>query len=272
MAVDLARRGRPRPYSAEVRRVERRTPHFLRVTLGGGELSRFTWPGPGSHLKIFLPEAGQDHVVLPPPGPDGLMQIEPGGPRPVTRTFTPRSFDADRAELDIEFVLHGDGPAAQWAAAAELGDQIAVSQPRRTYEIAADSEWLVLAGDESALPAIGTILDTLEPGLAKEVFIEVAGPDHELDPGLRSEGVPVRWIHRPAAVEPGAALAGALESWQPPAGVGQVWSAGEATAVRRIRRHLLETLRLDPDRILTRGYWRLGTSNHPDHDYGEGPT
>jgi NADPH-dependent ferric siderophore reductase len=52
-------------------------------------------------------------------------------------------------------------------------------------------------------------------------------------------------------------------------GVTGVWVACEAQSVRRIRRVLLTERNLDPSSLVTRGYWRLGEDNHPDHDYGE---
>jgi len=79
----------------------------------------------------------------------------------------------------------------------------------------------------------------------------------------------VRWLPRQPGDRPGATLTSAVAAWTPPPGAGQVWAACEAVAVRDIRSQLLGPLGWPADRILTRGYWRAGEVNHPDHDYGE---
>ena len=219
-----------------------------------------------SHLKVFLPEPGRREVELPPADENGLMVIEPGRPRPLTRTFTPLRWD-EAARLDVEFLLHGHGPAAQWAAGARAGDTLAVSQPRRTYEVLPDTGWLLLAGDESALPAITTMLRGFDPGLTIELLVEVADSSFEVSLPVHP-GVRVRWLPR-GTTRPGSVLTDAVVAWTPPPGPGQVWAACEARAVRGIRAHLLGSLGLPRERVLTRGYWYEGHANHPDHDYGE---
>lgn len=270
-----AQRRRPRPYQATVTGTEAITPHLLRIAFDGGNgdggaLARFSWPGPASHLKLFLPEPGQHQVDLPPVDDEGFMVNEPGRPRPATRTFTPRRFDPATGRLELEFVLHGHGLAARWAATASPGDQVAVSQPRRTYEVLPDSRWLLLAGDESAGPAIATLLEAVAPGLSVQVLIELEAADHQV-PLPAHPGRQLRELSREPQDPPGTPLAMAITAWTPPAGPGQVWTACEAAAVRTIRRHLLGPLALPAGRVLTRGYWRRGEENHPDHDYGDEP-
>ena len=197
------------------------------------------------------------------------MLTTPGQPRPTTRTLTPRRWDSASGRLDLEFVLHGHGPAAQWAAGARPGDQVAVSQPRRTYELLPDSRWLLLAGDESALPAVATLLEAIDPDVAVHVLIELEDAGHQVALPART-GTGVRSLPRQPGDRPGAALTSAVAAWPVPPGAGQVWSACEAVAVRDIRARLLGPLGWSAERILTRGYWRAGEANHPDHDYGEG--
>ncbi len=196
------------------------------------------------------------------------MITEPGRPRPMTRTFTPRRWDPATGQLELEFVLHGHGPASQWATQAKPGDQVAVSQPRRTYEVLPDSRWVLLAGDESALPAIATLLEAIDPGIAVHVLVELEDSDHQVALPACA-GTDQRWLLRLPGERPGAALTAAIAAWPAPAGPGQVWAACEAVAVRDIRSRLLGPLGWPADRILTRGYWRAGEANHPDHDYGE---
>ena len=265
-------RRRPRPYAATVTEVTAVTPYLTRVTLGGDDLAGFRWPGPASHLKLFLPEPGQRDVEIPPADAEGFMISVPGRPRPTTRTFTPRRWDEARNQLELEFVLHGHGPASQWALQAKPGDLVAVSQPRRTYEPRPDTRRLLVAGDESALPAIETLLEAISPDVKAEILIELEDTDHQVTLPDRAN-TSTRWLTRSLGSMPGGALIGAIQAWTPDAenaeGPGQVWAACEALAVRDIRAHLLGPLGFDRDHVLTRGYWRAGEANHPDHDYGE---
>jgi NADPH-dependent ferric siderophore reductase len=253
------------PYPVTVAEVAPSGPDMVQVTLTGAALREFRWPGPASHLKVFVPEAGRHDVDLPEADADGMMVFRPGGPRPVTRTFTPLAWDEDKLRLDIAFLLHGEGPASQWAARALAGDALAVTQPRRTYEMLPDSGWLLLAGDESAIPAITTLLEAVDPKVAIQVLVEIDGTGHETALPERPY-TELRWLNR-AGKRPGGALAAAIGAWQPPPGPGQAWAACEARAVRDIRTGLLA--RFAADRVLTRGYWRDGHANHPDHDYGD---
>ena len=265
-------RRRPRPYAATVAEVTAVTPYLTRVILGGDDLASFRWPGPASHLKLFLPEPGQRDVEIPPADAEGFMISVPGRPRPTTRTFTPRRWDEARNQLELEFVLHGHGPASQWALQAKPGDLVAVSQPRRTYEPLPDTRWLLVAGDESALPAIETLLEAISPDVKAEILIELEDTDHQVTLPDRANTI-TRWLTRSPGSMPGGALIEAIQAWTPDAenaeGPGQVWAACEALAVRDIRAYLLGPLGFPRDRVLTRGYWRAGEANHPDHDYGE---
>ncbi|WP_134819543.1 siderophore-interacting protein, partial [Bordetella pertussis] len=99
----------------EVKRVTRPTPHLARITLAGDALRDFVSASFDDHVKVFFPPPGAARPVLPELGPDGLVFAE-GEPRPPMRDYTPRRHDARAGELDLEFVLHGEGPAASWAA------------------------------------------------------------------------------------------------------------------------------------------------------------
>jgi NADPH-dependent ferric siderophore reductase len=235
-----------------------------RVVVGGGELDRFSWPGPASHLKLMLPEPGERAPRLPTPGPDGQVQFD----RSVLtmRTYTPRAWNPETAELTIDVFLHGDGPASAWARQVETGDQAGLSQPRASYRPDPAAEWLVLAGDETAVPAISTIIEACAaaPMAYPVVLIESDGDDVDL--GLPA-GTGARFVTREAG-QPGRALLAALAGVLPE-GDGRVWAAGEAQSIRAIRGFLRDERAMTPASIVTRGYWKLGTANHPDHDFGE---
>lgn len=247
-----------------VRSVEQLTPRLVAVEVAGEALQGFEVGFPAAHVKVLLPGPDGRPPALPTAGPDGPVWPE-DAPRPVLRTYTPLRADARAGTMELQFVLHGDGPASTWAAGAQVGDQLAVAGPggRFTLDLAGRRWWL--AADESAVPALVTVLQALPPDAEVEVHVDVAGPDDELELPLPAGGS-VTWHHR----EPGsygAALADAAAGVAAPDGL-QAWVAAEAVAVRRVRRTLLDA-GLAPTAMTTRGYWRHGEADHPDHDYGE---
>lgn len=260
-----ARRRQP-PRLVEVVRSERVGPAMQRVTLGGPALDGFAITSPTAYIKLFLPVAGQREPALPTIGPNGPVFPE-GADAPTVRTYTPRRFSAERQELDVEFFLHGTGPASDWAVHAQPGDRVGVGGPGRGYELDPSAEWFVLAGDETAIPAIGVLIEELPEGTPAVVVVEVESADHHEQLPERP-GVEVQWAYR-GALDGGAALEAAVRGLTIPSGDGRVWVATEAGAVRRIRAFLLGERGIPVGSLMTRGYWRAGAANHPDHDYGD---
>jgi NADPH-dependent ferric siderophore reductase len=264
----------PAPTSARPRRrfrpvevvaVRRVTPRMVNVVLGGDAFDGFEIVAPTQHVKLLFPAPGEKEPTMPEIGPDGL-RFPDDKPRPVMRTFTPRRFDPDTAQLDVDFVLHGEGPAATWAQQVEPGHRIAVAGPGGRMPLALEPGRWIVAGDESAIPAIGTLLGALPAAASVDVYLEVDDVSDVVT--LESDAqVSATWLYRPPR-EFGATLEAAMAGVDVN-GVAGIWVACEATAVRRIRRALLDEGRVDPSSVVTRGYWRLGEQNHPDHDYGE---
>jgi len=249
----------------EVVAVRRVTPRLVSVALGGDTLAGFEIAAPTQHVKILFPAPGEDAPTLPEAGPDG-PRFPDDRPRPVMRTFTPRRFDAASNTLDVEFVLHDEGPASAWARRARVGHRLAVAGPGgRMPLVLGPGRWIV-AGDESAIPAVGTLLAALPASASAEVYLEVTDSSDQMALDSAAD-VSASWLHRaPGAF--GTSLETAL-SEATLTGAAGVWVACEAGAVRRIRQALLSGRSLDPSLLVTRGYWRLGEENHPDHDYGE---
>jgi NADPH-dependent ferric siderophore reductase len=245
------------PRLITVREVATLSPRMRRVTFTGDDLATFVWSGPAAHVKLAFPEPGSDEPPV----------VTPDGPRPTTRTYTPRRFDAERGTLEIDFVLHGEGPGSSWAATARPGQRIVLMGPARGYAVDPEAAWYVLAGDEAALPAIETLLEAIPAAIPVRVVLEVAAADEErtLPSAERTE---VRWLARGAAA-PGALLAAELGQFAWPSGEGRFYVGCEAGAMREIRRIAVERSGLEKTRLTTRGYWRVGAMNHPDHDYGE---
>ena len=260
------RRRRP-PKPAEVVSVAKITPRLISVLVTGDELGGFADAAPTAHLKLFLPANGQDAPNLPQYTPDGVVYTDEDAPRPIVRTYTPRRYDPARKTLEIQFLLHGEGPASEWAERAQPGDQVAVAGPggRFSLEPAADHWWL--AADESALPALGTLLDALPATSAAEVHVEVDGPDDEIELPSPAK-TEITWHRRPPGEAAGQQLAAAARAAALPDGA-RVWVACESAAMRDIRRYFTRERGIPVARLVTRGYWRAGEQNYPDHDYGE---
>jgi NADPH-dependent ferric siderophore reductase len=242
---------------------------MVSVEVGGDALAGFRIEAPTSHIKVFLPAAGQNTLSLPTAGPDGLVWPD-GADRPVVRTYTPRRFDEESGTLEVQFVLHGVGPASEWAERAAPGDQLAVGGPGGRFSLdPADDTWWI-AGDESAIPAVATLLEALPATATADVHLEVADADDEL--ALPSAArTTITWHHRRAPDAWGAELSDAARTAGPgaPAAGTRIWVACEAAAMRGIRRYFLAEREWPSSSLVTRGYWRLGEANHPDHDYGD---
>lgn len=242
------------------------SPQLLRVTLTGADLHGFVSASFDDHVKVFFPEPGQDKPVLPTVGPEGIS-MPPGVPRPPARDYTPRRYDAAANELDIEFVLHGDGPASTWAAQARPGQFIGVGGPRGSFVVSMDFDWHLLIGDDTALPAIARRIEEL-PATARVIaLIEVADATARI-PLPQREGVSVRWLHRNGVPAGDAALLEqAARDVELPAGEGYVWAAAESAAAKAVRRVMVEERGIAKTRIRASSYWKRGASAvHETHD------
>jgi NADPH-dependent ferric siderophore reductase len=239
-----------------VLRTERLTPRLVRVTLGGAELRGLEVAQPAASVRVLVPRP--DAAGLEVPEWTGNEFRLPDGTRPVIRTLTPRRVDSGALELIVDVVIHGRGAAAEWAAAAHPGDPAAVSGPARGYRVDPDGDDFLLAGDETALPAICQILEWMPLGKSVRVAIEIAVPTARIAlPAY--QGASVTWFDLPPGAAPGAGLElGVRQADLAPD--GRWWVAGEAAAVQRVRRFLFEERGLSPREATVRGYWKHGRS------------
>ena len=242
--------------------VEHRNPRLVRVVLSGPGLA--SWPEiqPGASLRLLLPRTAS--TGLERPVWTGNEYLYDDGTRPAIRTLTPLSLDASGPALAVEIVRHGSGPLSEWAGSVEHGGTVAVSGPGRGYVPDSTATSFLVAGDESALPAITTLLPALPAEARVAVFVEIADPVARLPWSDRPAAV-TTWLELPAGAPPGDELVKAVVAADlDPA--GRVWAAGEAAAMQRIRRHLFEARGLPRSQAVVRGYWKHGRGGDLDGD------
>jgi NADPH-dependent ferric siderophore reductase len=241
----------------QVRDVSLVTPKMARVVLTGDELSGFVSAAHDDHVKLFFPRPGQDKPELPTQTPNGPVYPE-GVTPPAARDYTPRRYDAAGNTLTVDFVLHGEGPATAWAAQARPGQFLGVGGPRGSFIVPDDFDWYLLAGDESALPAIGRRLEELPATARAFVVAEVADAGEEQRFTSRAK-VETHWLHRGGASPGGRSLLhDAIAALKLPAGEGYAWVAAEAGTAKALRRHLVDERGLRKDRVKAAAYWKQG--------------
>ncbi|GAA2712792.1 MULTISPECIES: siderophore-interacting protein [Streptomyces] len=255
MAERPARR-KAHVHRAHVVRTERLTPHMVRVVLGGEGLAGF---GAGAYtdhyVKLLFPVPG---VAYPEPlDMEAVRRDFPRDQWPRTRTYTVRSFDHAARELVIDFVVHGDeGLAGPWALRARPGEEVLFLGPGGAYAPDPAADWHLLAGDESALPAIAATLERMPAGARVRALVEVADATEEQPLDL-PDGIAVTWLHRDGAPV-GEALVRAVRAMDFPAGDAHVFVHGEAGFVKELRRHLRMERGVPRERLSISGYWRRG--------------
>jgi NADPH-dependent ferric siderophore reductase len=235
------------------------TPSVRRVVLTG---SHSAVSAAGPTVNLLVPRVGDPAPRWPRVARDGRI-VWPDGAHGVSlRSYTARRQDPGRGEVEIDFVLHGDGPAAAWASAAEPSALLAVAGSGALGDRPAAQ--LLLAGDETALPAIHRILTAAPTGTLGVVLVEVAGPAEE-QPLPAPPGMTVRWLHR-GSTPPGecALLTEAVASLDPFPGTDVfAWVAAESGAVRAIRADLRGRWGLSRAQHHAIGYWRRGRAMSP---------
>jgi NADPH-dependent ferric siderophore reductase len=252
---DRVRPARPQAVLT-VRRRDRLSPHTVRITAGGPgfdalRMNEFT----DKYAKILFVDPGLG--LTPPYDLAALRESLPAHRQPVTRTYTLRRADAQRQELTIDFVVHGDeGIAAPWAARAEPGDVLAMSGAGGAYRPDPDCDWHLLAGDESALPAICSALEALPDDARGIAYLETSDPGEYLDAKLPG-GVEVVWLHRPQPGSRPELLADALLAGPWLAGRADVFAHGERGSMKALRA-ALKTRLGDGDQLSLSGYWAAG--------------
>jgi NADPH-dependent ferric siderophore reductase len=212
--------------------VEQLTPHFRRITFTDESLGDFVSASFDDHIKVFVGEARRD--------------------------YTPRSFDNAARELVIEFALHGDGPAADWAAQAAPGHTLAIGGPKGSMIVPLDYDWHLLAGDETAFPAVARRLEQLPAG-ARAIVILQAADAADRRVFASAADVTLQWVASDAE------LLAAVRALALPDGDGYAWCAGEAACMAALRRELVDVKGHPRDAIRAAAYWKRGATGHHEN-------
>ncbi len=223
--------------AVQVARVAQISPHIKSITFRGESLAGFVSDSFDDHLKLLL---------------------DTGGAEPVRRDYTPRHYDPLAKELTVEFALHGDGPAARWAAQAMPGQDATIAGPRGSFIIPVDYDWHLLVGDESALPAIARRLEELPTGSHVIAILQV-GDTADRRNFATASNANVQWVSTDQQLQD------AVRALDLPPGEGYAWCAGEATAMAALRRILVQEKGHDRQAIRAAAYWKRGATAHHEN-------
>jgi NADPH-dependent ferric siderophore reductase len=259
--------GRP-VHTFEVIRTEQLSPHMVRVVFGGSGFDTFVPNGfTDAYCKVVFVREDTDVAALPAPLTLDSFGVLPEEHRPPIRTFTVRWVDTGRREMAIDFVVHGEhGVAGPWALAVQPGQPAYLMGPSGAYAPDPAADWHLIAGDESALPAIAATLEALPVEAVAHVIVEVAERDDEIPLESRAD-VEVNWIYRGGradlvpedrAGDRAPLIAAVREArWLP--GQVQVFVHGEAQAVmHNLRPYIRRGRGVDAKWASISGYWRRG--------------
>lgn len=233
---------RPDPRQLQVIRSASVTPNMFRVTLGGAGMASFPDDQAGGYVKLMVPDAAAG--------------------RPLARTYTVRYQRED--EIDIDFALHEDsGPATRWALAAQAGDMIGVGGPGPKKMVDHQADWVLLAGDMTALPAISVNIESLPAHATGHAAIEITD-EADIQPLSAPEGLDIQWLVNP---QPGAKSHLLIDHvkclpWRE--GRASAWAACEFNSMRQLRDYLRTDRQLGTDALYISSYWKYG-SNEDSH-------
>lgn len=251
----LPTRQAPPPFrTVVVAASERVSARLQRITLDGPDLEGFTVSEPASSVRLLLPSVGRSDLVIPTwHGNEFLLS---DGARPAIRTLTPSWSEAAAPPLTVDVVLHQSGLLTDWARTVPVGASVAVSGPGRGYHVDPSASAFVVAGDESALPALTQVLRAIPGSIPTQVVVETADPA-AIERLPQRAGITIDSHLVAADAPPGAAMSAALADL-PIDPDTAVWVAGEAAAVQRVRRRFFVERGIARSQCTIRGYWKAG--------------
>ncbi len=253
--------GSPLPYfrQMQVLSAHNISPKMRRVRLRGENMHRFSHSG--MHIRILIPPANIDVPQWPITGEDGRPVWPEGEMKLTSRIYTIRNIDPESGEVDIDVVIHDGTPGSEWALNADKGGVVGMTGPGGGD--AGDAEWYLLAGDETALPAIGRIIERL-PSHAK-VIARIEVDDEAEEQSFNSQCfLDLQWLHRNGAEAGTTTLLEDAVKAVPLPSDGErifVWSGCEFDGFKAIRKYIRKDLKLERTQHLVVSYWRRGVAD-----------
>lgn len=235
------------------------TPHMRRIRFAGEDLERFAKFG-GMHIRMLFPTSEVPDPLWPVLGSNGLPVWPSDDRRPVARVYTIRALDVPSGVIDVDFLVHpGESVGAAWAMQAAPGMKVGILGP--VGRPVRPASWYVLGADETGLPALARLLETLPDETKGVAFVEIAD-EAEKQPIDNATGIELHWLSRngvPAGEDQRLADAVRSVAW-PHIGSAFGWFAAEAAAAKIVREHWRGTLGLGRDETLAAAYWRRGAA------------
>jgi NADPH-dependent ferric siderophore reductase len=234
----------PRPLTLEVRTREQLTPLITRVVVGGDDLLGFEF-APGQDLMLAVPTDAS---------------TKDGGT--INRRYTIRRADPTAGTVDLDLVVHGDGPGARWATDAPLGSSIAAVGPRGKVVPADDVDWHLFVCDESGWAATAVMVESLTAGDRAVIVADLAG-EEEQQPLDAVADVYISWCNRDGGpIGRSEQVLAALDALTLPDGRGHAYLSAELVVVRTVA-DWLAAHGFPSDDIAPKAYWRAGRANAP---------
>lgn len=238
-----------------VKNIQSLSPTLKRITFTGEELKDFVSLSPDDHVKIFFPYPGEEKAVLPTFTKDG--PVVEGDRKPLMRDYTPRRYDNNLLELDIDFVLHGEGVGSQWADSAQIGKTLNIAGPRGSRIVPYAFDWYLMIGDECAIPSFARRITELPENAKGLIFIEVASEEQIVELPQHSH-FEVKWVLRkdlPAgSTQP---LKEALMKTAFPTGDFFSWVSCEKACAMDLKDFLITVRGAEDSWVKATGYWSL---------------
>jgi len=230
---------RPMPRNLIVVNVHSLTPNMVRITLGGEELLGFPEDQESGYIKLIFPS-------------------EDGEQKPRMRTYTVRTFDSERQQMEVDFVVHGDtGPASAWAMNAKIGDTITIAGPGAKKMVDMSADWFFIAGDMTALPAISVNLEHMPTDAKGYAVVEILSEADKQDLVV-PDGMEVHWIINSKPDQPHTMVLDTIKSLPWLDGKPYVWAAGEFGSIRAVRRYFKKERDVGRREIYASSYWKIG--------------
>jgi len=231
------------------------TPNMLRIVLTGDDLQDFPVGQESAYIKFLFASSGV---------------------KPTTRTYTIRKFDLTNLELTVDFVVHGVntdseesrgqiGPAISWASSVQVGEQITIDGPGPVKLIDNGADWVFLAGDMTAIPAIAANIELLPEAAKGHVVLEILSAADRY-PIKAPPGINIHWVINAAPNHKNSVLIDAVKGIEWLDGAPHIWVASEFESMRGLRRYFKESfaeksLTAARGQVYASSYWKMGATD-----------